>query len=110
MDLKDRISHARLLGRRHHRRRNTADLAAQLTPPEELEAAKRGQAGQFQGAHQEVGAIVVENGNGGVSKDLIEGGKERRFLGLEPVVLVIVGLMLLWALFIAWRITLMPHE
>jgi hypothetical protein len=108
MDLKEKIHHPRLLGRR--RRRNTADLAAQLTPLEELEATKRGQGGKFQGAHQEVGAIVVENGDGGISKDLIEGGKEKRFLGLEPVVLVIVGLMLLWTLFIAWKIALMPDE
>jgi hypothetical protein len=110
MDLKNRVSHARLLGRRHRRRRDTADLAAQLTPPEELEAAKRAKNEHFQGAHQEVGAIVVENGNGGISKDLIEGSKEKRLLGLEPVVIVIVGLMLLWTLFIAWKITSMPHE
>jgi hypothetical protein len=90
MDLRNRI---------HRRRpRDTAKLAAQLAPPEER---------KFDGAHQEVGAIVVDNGNGGISNDLIEGGNNKWF-GLEPVVLVIVLLMLAWILFITWRITEMP--
>jgi hypothetical protein len=100
MDLKQKLSHPRFHRRRSH---NRAELAAQLAPPEERDAHR-------QGAHQEVGAIVVENGGAGISNDLIEGGKEKRFLNLEPVVLAIVGLLLAWALFIAWLITMMPPE
>lgn len=101
MDLKQKFSHPRF----HRRRsRNRAELAAQLAPPEERDAHR------LQGAHQEVGAIVVENGGAGISNDLIEGGKEKQFLNLEPVVLAIVGLLLAWALFIAWLITMMPPE
>ena len=101
MDLKQKFSHSRF----HRRRsRSPAELAAQLAPPEERNAHV------LQGAHQEVGAIVVENGSAGISGDLIEGGKKKQFLGLEPVVLVIVGLLLAWAVFIAWLITMMPPE
>lgn len=92
MDLRNRIRHRR-------RPRDTAKLAAQLAPPEER---------KFEGAHQEVGAIVVGNGNGGVSGDLIEGGTKKRFFGMEPVVLVIVVLMLAWIVFIAWKVSEMP--
>jgi hypothetical protein len=98
MDLKTKLTYARRHGIRR-RPRDTAKLAAQLAPPEE----------RAQGAHQEVGAIVVDNNNGGISKDLIEGGKERNFLGLEPVVMIIVLAMLAWTLFIAWKITEMPN-
>lgn len=103
MDLTKKRSHPRF-SRRHRRPRDTAELAAQLAPPEEKDAQL------YEGAHQEAGAIIIGNGNTGLSKDLVEGGKEKRFLGLEPVVLVILAIMLAWIAFITWQITSMPGE
>ena len=40
----------------------------------------------------------------------MEGGDEKTFLGMEPVVLVILGVMLAFIAFIAWQISLMPAE
>jgi hypothetical protein len=40
----------------------------------------------------------------------MEGSDEKTYLGMEPVVIVILGVMLLFIAFIAWQITLMPAE
>jgi hypothetical protein len=40
----------------------------------------------------------------------MESGDEKTFLGIEPVVLVIVGVMLAFIAFIAWQISQMPGE
>ena len=40
----------------------------------------------------------------------MEGGDEKTYLGMEPVVLVILGIMLVFIAFIAWQISLMPVE
>lgn len=95
---------------------DTAQLAARLAPLEEIDrqAAKQ----QLPGAQRSIvsqpetgfSAIVVDKENVLVPKDIMEGSDARRFLGMEPVVLVILGLMLTFIAFIAWQISLMPAE
>lgn len=95
---------------------DTTQLAAQLAPLEEQkrgEAQKQGDSGQgaiHPGATQEYGAIVVGNENLRLSKDVMEGRGGSAFLGLEPVVLVILALMLAFIGFIAWQISRLPPE
>ena len=101
--------------RKHKRRKGDTDqLAAQLAPLEEQD---KNAAEQQIGSHLEstngqqqrdYGAIVVDNANLNVPKGIIEGGEEKQFLGMEPVVLVVLILMLSFIAFIAWQITLMP--
>jgi hypothetical protein len=105
-----------------HRKRkkgDTAQLAAQLAPLEEQNAqAARRQganghgAGQNGGLIQEHGALIVDTDNSHVLRGLGEGGDkgEKRFLGIEPVVLVIICLMLAFIAFIAWQISQMPQK
>ncbi|MBA3572770.1 MAG: hypothetical protein H0W34_12560 [Pyrinomonadaceae bacterium] len=45
-----------------------------------------------------------------VPRDMMEGGNEKGFLGMEPVVLVILGVMLTFIAFIAWQISQMPTK
>ncbi len=40
----------------------------------------------------------------------MEGGDDKTYLGMEPVVLVILGIMLIFIAFIAGQIALMPVE
>lgn len=91
---------------------DTTQLAAQLAPLEEQNkraASEQGAHGATQtGATQEYGAIVVGNEGLRLSKDIMEGRAGSGFLGMEPVVLVILGLMLAFIAFIAWQITRMP--
>lgn len=88
--------------RTRRRTRDTAQLAAQLAPIEE-------QTRQVAGATQESGAIIVNNDLGNLSTDIVE-RKREGILGIEPVVLVIVGVMLAFIAFIAWQVSLMPGE
>ena len=111
MDLKDSL-HFR---RGKHRKGDTAQLAAQLAPLEELE--KRKAATQIASPAAVVpaddphyGAIVVDNQGLHVPRDVMESGDEKTYLGMEPVVIVILVVMLLFIAFVAWRITLMPIE
>ena len=109
-----------IFSHRFHRRKkskgDTAQLAAQLAPLEEqteraeTEQRRITQASGNGGASQEYGAIVVDNASGNLSKDIMEGGGERTLLGMEPVVLVILGVMLAFIAFIAWQISQMPPE
>jgi hypothetical protein len=103
---------------RHQKRHkgDTAQLAAQLAPLEEQDsrAARRqganghGAGGQNGGRLiQEQGALIVDTNHLNLPRELTESG-ERRFWDIEPVVLVIVGVMLLFIAFIAWQISLMP--
>jgi hypothetical protein len=41
---------------------------------------------------------------------MMEGGDEKGFSGMEPVVLVILGIMLTFIAFIAWQISQMPAK
>ena len=97
---------------RKHKKGDTAQLAEQLAPLEETD--KRSAAKQFGispnlGDSREdphYGAIVVDNQDLHVPQDIMEGGNEKTFLGMEPVVLVILGVMILFIGFIAWQISL----
>ncbi len=99
--------------RRRRKKGDTAQLAAQLAPLEEQDA----RAARAQGANgrsqngvglvQERGALVVNTDHLNLPSELTESGKGR-FWEIEPVVLVIVGAMLLFIIFIAWQISLMP--
>ncbi len=108
----------RLNGRFRGKRKkgDTARLAARLAPLEELD--RSGAVKQFgsgpplgrQETDSNDGAIVVDNDNLNLPKDIMEGGGGGTFLGMEPVVLVILGLMLAFIAFIAWQISQMPVE
>jgi hypothetical protein len=55
------------------------------------------------------GAIVVDDKSLNVPEDILEDrGGGGKFLGMEPVVLVILGLMLVFIAFIAWQVSQMP--
>lgn len=103
------------LHRRNRKKGDTAQLAAQLAPLEEQEKhTKKGQPGTGHsanaGATQEYGAIVVNNSVGNLSQDIMEGSGERTLMGMEPVVLVILGVMLTFIAFIAWQISKLPVQ
>ena len=114
MDIKKKFSlHRRA---RKHKKGDTAQLAAQLAPLEELD---KGSAAKQIGispplsdpqSDPHYGAIVVDNEGLHVPKDIMEGGDEKTFFGMEPVVLVILGAMLIFIAFIAWQISLLPTE
>lgn len=98
-----------------HKKGDTARLAAQLAPLEEQD--RRAAAQQLavtapDEARVDPGfsAIVVDKEHLVVPKDVMEGGDEKTYMGMEPVVIVILGVMLLFIAFIAWQITLMPVE
>ena len=112
MDIRKKLH---LHSREKRKKGDTAQLAAQLAPLEELDsrsAAKQlgsSQAGNPP-ADSHYGAIVVDNDSVNVPKDIMEGGDEKTYLGMEPVVIVILGIMLLFIAFIGWQISLMPTE
>jgi hypothetical protein len=93
---------------------DTAKLAAQLAPLEELDksgAAKQLGTSPHLGnaqADPHYGAIVVDNEGLHIPKDIMEGGDEKTYLGMEPVVLVILSVMLAFIAFVAWQISLLP--
>lgn len=104
-----------LRSRRHKRKKGDTDqLAAQLAPLEEQNkpAAEQQIRSQFESTNvqqpQDYGAIVVDNMNLNVPKNIMEGGEEKHFLGMEPVVLVVLIIVLGFIAFIAWQISLMP--
>lgn len=106
---------SRAHSRKHKRRKGDTDqLAAQLAPLEEQNkpAAEQQIGSDFQSTNgrqgRDYGAIVVDNANLHVPKDMVEGRDEKRFLGIEPVVLVVLIIVLGFIAFIAWQITLMP--
>ena len=106
--------HRRFRGKR--KKGDTAELAARLAPLEELEksgATKQLSSSPHLGAppaDPHYGAIVVDNDNLNVPKNIMESSEGRIFLGMEPVVLVILGVMLVFIAFIAWQISLMPDR
>ena len=114
MDLRKRLQRHPKFSR--HPKHNTDQLAAQLAPLEEVD--KRSAAAQ-QGrqpgsdappADSHYGAIIVDNQGLHVPKDIMEGSDEKTYLGMEPVVIVILVFMLVFIAFIAWQISLMPVE
>lgn len=113
MDLKKTLH---IHSRGKHKKGDTARLAAQLAPLEEQDrhAAQKQPANKAALAERQsdpgFSAIVVDNDNLHVPRDIMEGGDEKTYLGMEPVVLVILGVMVVFIAFIAWQITLMPVE
>lgn len=112
MDIKKPRSHRHF--RKHKRRKGeTGHLAAQLAPLEEQNkpAAEKQIGSRLELTNgqpqRDFGAIVVENENLNV-RDIIEGRDEKHFLGIEPVVLVVLIIVLGFIAFIAWQISLMP--
>ncbi len=113
MDIKKPAS--RVHSRKHKRKKGDTDqLAAQLAPLEEQD---KPAAEQQIGSHLEsttgqqkldYGAIVVDNANLNVPKGIIEAGEEKQFLGMEPVVVIVLIIVLSFIAFIAWQISLMP--
>jgi hypothetical protein len=104
---------ARSRGKR--KKGDAAQLAAQLAPLEEWQKTN----GKPTGFGPHVGdpradphfaAIVVDNEGLNVPRDIMEGGDEKTFLGMEPVVIVILAVMLIFIAFIAWQISQMPVD
>lgn len=98
------------VGRR--RKQDTARLAASLAPLEEQRPASVpiDQKQMTGGASQEAGAIVVDRNSLHVPKEMMERSGAKGLFGMEPVVLVIIGLMLCFIAFIAWQVSQMPVE
>jgi hypothetical protein len=102
--------------RKKRRKGDTDQLAAQLAPLEEQDKpAAEHQLGSplnaISGqADRHFGAIIVDNEDLKVPTDIMETGEEKQFLGIEPVVLVVLILMLSFIGFIAWQISLMPTK
>lgn len=99
---------------RHRVRRqkgDTARLAARLAPLEEQGSSQTTAIEEraAAGIDQEPGTIVVDKNNLQVPREMMEGG-EKKFLGMEPVALVILAFMLCFIAFIAWKISQMPVE
>lgn len=113
MDLRKRLH---IPSRGKHKKGDTAQLAAQLAPLEEQDrrsATPQLTAEQVSNKlHEDLhfGEIVIDNDDLLVPQGIMEGGNEKTYLGMEPVVLVILGVVLAFIAFIAWQITLMPVE
>ena len=88
---------------------DTRDLAAQLAPLEELrESNETSGTNASQLVAQENGAIVVGAEQSEHAREVVETEERNGGWRLEPVVIVIVGLMLAFIVFIAWQISQMP--
>ena len=100
-----------LAHRSHKHSGDTGELAAQLAPLEELsEPSEAGRTDGSQLVAQENGAIVVGAEQPELAKEVVAVEKRNGALGLEPVVIVIVGLILAFIVFIAWQISRMPSQ
>jgi hypothetical protein len=113
MDMKRSLSNRLHIDPR--KKGETAQLAAQLAPLEEQNKQAAAQQSKKPssitgGASQEIGAIVIDNTSAVLSADVAEGRTGKTFLGMEPVVVVILCFMLAFIAFIAWQISLMPVE
>lgn len=104
-------SHSR---KKKRRKGDTDQLAAQLAPLEEQDkpAAEQQIGGHVDAASRAMdrhfGSIIVDSEDLKVGTDFVETQEEKRFLGIEPVVLVVLILVLSFIGFIAWQISLMP--
>ena len=87
---------------------DTRELAAQLAPLEELREPSEAGTNGPQLAAQENGAIVVGADQPELAKELVAAEARNGALGVEPVVIVIVGLLLAFIVFIAWLVSRMP--
>ena len=87
---------------------DTRELAAQLAPLEELGESGEAHNNASQLVAQENGIIVVGAEQTELAKEVVAAEERNGALGLEPVVIVIVGLILAFIVFIAWQISRMP--
>lgn len=91
---------------------DTRELAERLAPLEELAPAESkkpaARVDNSQVVAQEEGAIVVGRNKPTLPEDVIDRSSHQGVLGLEPVVIVIVGLLLAFIAFIAWQVSQMP--
>jgi hypothetical protein len=88
-------------------KRDTGKLAAQLAPLEEQDKAAARKQGATNDSSQEHGAILVDSPR--LPRGILN--KEKKSgLGIETVVLVIVGLLLSFIFVIAWLISRMPPQ
>ena len=111
MDIKKLVHHRS--SRRKARKGDTAQLAAQLAPLEEQAVPVKGGIESSSGngqADPNFAAITVDRDPSLVPKDMLEEGGAKTFLGMEPVVLVILGVMIAFIIFIAWQISQMPAK
>ncbi len=99
---------------RKRKKGDTARLAALLAPLEELHkqaaVTQHSASSQIPTAAAVFEEIIVDSADLQVPVDIMEGSDGKTFLGMEPVVLVIVGVMVIFISFIAWQISLMPVE
>ena len=94
-----------------HKKHDADQLAHQLAPLEEQDKqAAAMQPGGELNSGPDYGAIVVDNVDLKIPTGITEEPDEKRFLGLEPVVLVVLIFSLVFIAFIAWQITLMPPK
>lgn len=110
---RERISY--LLSHRFRRwSADTRELAERLAPLEELDPAESkkpaARVNKSQVVAQEEGAIIVGRNKPALPDDAIDRSDRNGIFGLEPVVIVIVGLLLAFIVFIAWQISRMPAE
>jgi hypothetical protein len=89
------------------KRSPTAELREQLAPLEERRPTND-QNRVDMNANHEAGTIVV--GSSFIPTEIMERAPKRSLFGMEPVVLVILGLMLAFIAFVAWQISQMPAE
>ena len=100
-----------LAHRSHKHSGDTDELAAQLAPLEELsDPSEAGRTNGSQLVAQENGAIVVGAEQAELAREVVAAEGRNGALGLEPVVIVIVGLLLAFIAFIAWQISRMPAQ
>ena len=86
---------------------DTRELAARLAPLEEIaETSDARRTAQM--VAQENGAIVVGAEQSEIAREVVAADERTAGSRLEPVVLVIVGLLLAFIVFIAWQISQMP--
>ena len=101
----------RVAHRVRHRSGDSRELAARLAPLEELRQSNEpAEINGSQVVAQDNGAIVVGVEQPEVAKEVVEAEERNGALGLEPVVIVIVGLLLAFIVFIAWQISQMPRN
>lgn len=90
---------------------DTRELAERLAPLEELSPADSKEAAatadESKVVAQENGAIVVGREKPSLPEDALDVSERKGILGLEPVVIVIAGLMLAFIIFIAWQVSRM---
>lgn len=84
----------------------TAKLASMLAPLEEQQGREETAGGTLQ--HPNGGASIVGTGPLKLPKDFIEQGTDGNLFGLEPVVIFIIVLVLVFIAFIAYLISVEP--